>query len=80
MPEPINCEIRIVFRVPTPEKPDGYLGATSSYDPLPEEDWRRGNDLADGPANENTVIAIFEDVRAVMEGWRKAYERDHCAD
>jgi hypothetical protein len=78
MPRPRSCRITITFVAPTAEKPRGYLGATSSYPPLPGEDWERGSDLADGPANEDTVLLIADDIRAVIEGFGKAYERDNA--
>jgi hypothetical protein len=76
MPIPKDCRIVVRFTAPTPERPTGYLCASTSYPPLPGEDWERGNDLADGPANEATVLAIAEDIRAVVEGYLKAYDRD----
>lgn len=74
MSERIKITIGIVR--PTSEEPNGYIGATASYPPRSGEDWRRGRDLADGPCNETTLHRIMEDVRAVMEGFGTAYERD----
>ena len=70
--------IRVTIQIvrPSPDKPQGYLGASVSYPPKPDEEWSRGNDLADGPCNEATLDRIREDVLAVMEGYRKAFERD----
>lgn len=71
-----NCEVRIVIRPPQHAGDKGYIGAGSSYDPRPGEDWRRGNDLADGPANMATLCRVMNDIAALLEGYRNAYERD----
>lgn len=72
-----NCEVRIVIRPPAHHGDKGYIGAGSSYDPLPGETHRRGNDLADGPANMATLCRIMNDIAALLDGYRNAYERDN---
>lgn len=52
---------------PRPNRPmisdEGYLGCTSSSrKPRAGEDWRRGNDLADGPLTEETWHRILGDI------------------
>ena len=74
-----NCEIRVVLRPPEDPTYKGYLGATISYDPLPGEGWRRGNDLSDGPANQGTLDRIMDDIAAVMAGYRNSFEQDHTS-
>ena len=72
-----SCEVRIVIRPPAHPGDQGYIGAGSSYDPLPGETHRRGNDLADGPANMATLCRIMNDIAALVEGYRSAHERDN---
>ena len=72
----LPCHISIDFCPPTSERPVGYLGAIAYYDSLPGEYDQRAADLVDGPANEKTLLEITDDIRAVMEGFRKAYDRD----
>jgi hypothetical protein len=67
---PRDGYIRITMRRPSDTKPDGYLGAQSSYDPLPGEDWRRGNDLPDGSWSEETVDRIAEALKQIVRGER----------
>lgn len=48
---------------PTEQKPLGYLGCIAtnrSWDV--GEDWHRGNDLADGPLNEETLRYILRNI------------------
>jgi len=71
-----RIEIQVVVVRPTPDHPDGYLGAMVSYPPRQGEDWRRSRDLADGACNEVTLQRLTDDIRAVMEGFGTAFERD----
>ena len=68
-------DVRINIRIhrPSDDRPNGYIGASSSYPP----DWSTGNDLADGPITDETMEHIVDDIRAVIDGHRNAYERDH---
>ena len=75
-----DIEIRLMLRMPKGLDEKGYLGASTSYAPRPGEDWRRGNDLSDGPADLTTFTRIMADIAAVMAGHRNAYERDRCGD
>lgn len=74
-PDPMIVTIRIMR--PSTECPKGYIGASSTYPPEPGETWRRGRDLADGHCTEETLLRISDDVRAIMEGFPRAYERDN---
>lgn len=58
---PITITIRIW--------PD-YMTASVIYTDRPNENWTRGQDLADGPRNETTLRRIVEDVSAVCKGER----------
>lgn len=78
MPE--NCEIKIHFHAPDAESPLGYLRGISTYDPLPGEKHRRGRDLSDGRATEDTLFQIMDDIRAIMCGNLTAFERDYVDD
>lgn len=73
-----NCEVHITIRPPSHPDDRGFIAATSSYDPRPGETWRRGNDLADGPANMATLCRIMSNVAALLEGYRNAHERDNA--
>ena len=72
-----NVEIKIIMR----RRPDGsvYVGAGTTYDPREKEDWRRGNDLADGTLSQETLKRIFADISAVSRGYRNAYEEEQEA-
>ena len=71
-----NCEVQITIRPPVHPGDKGFIAATSSYDPLPGEEHRRGSDLADGPANMATLCRVMDNIAALLEGYRSAYERD----
>ncbi|MEG9884048.1 MAG: hypothetical protein V6Z86_05440 [Hyphomicrobiales bacterium] len=70
-----DFEIKILVHKKTEERPDGYVSAGVSYAPLPGEDWRRGNDLADGPCDKETLERIKEDIDAVFGGYRNRHDR-----
>ena len=57
------------FRITLQFDPEAeYIGATVSYDPLPGEQHRRGNDLSDGKWTDETMAQIWAEVRALYEG------------
>lgn len=56
-------EYRIKYRTPTPGITDGYLGCDAvSRTPRAGEDWRRGNDLHDGPFTLDTWRRILANI------------------
>lgn len=66
---PRNGHVTIVLRRPG-EADTGYIGATSSYDPIAPEEHRRGNDLPDGPWTEATVDKICAALKAIVRSER----------
>lgn len=55
----------ISMHYPRPGKPNGYMGCvTSARTPEPGENWKRGNDLCDGPYSEETWNRIMTDIVA----------------
>lgn len=72
------CTIKNHF-MPPARGDAGYLGAVVVYPPQPGEMWERSTDLADGPANSETLARITRDIEAVMAGYRKAYDMDNPA-
>lgn len=73
---PRECKISIRYMPPSERSPEGYLGATVSYAPVPGEAWSRGSDLAGGPASTETLGRIARDIAAVMAGRRNADDMD----
>lgn len=67
---PRNGYVKIEIVRPTAERPNGYLGAQSSYDPMPGEDHRRGNDLPDGGFTEETIDRICAALKEIVRGQR----------
>lgn len=54
---------RIFFLLPTPNKPEGYMGGSGTNRRTRfGEDWLRGNDLADGPYGDETWRRILGDI------------------
>lgn len=72
------CTIKIRF-VPPANGVTGYLGAVAVYPAAPGETWERSTDLADGPANSETLQRITRDIEAIMAGYLKAYDMDNPA-
>ena len=63
--------IKIIMEPPTAEKPDGYIGAHTTYPDPNGADYAVGNDLSDGPWNEETIERVLRDARQVLQGERK---------
>jgi len=62
--------IKIIMEPATAERPNGYLGAHTSYPAPNGEDYSVGNDLPDGPWNAETIDAVLKAAREVLEGKR----------
>ena len=75
-----RIRISITVRPASEDDPIGYLGAMSSYPPRDGETWRRGNDLADGPADGVTLARIMADIAAVMAGHANEYNYQIAQD
>lgn len=57
--------VKVYFRRPTAEK-KGYISAYTSYSKREGEDWNRGNDLADGGWEQETVDRVKRDIDRVF--------------
>lgn len=63
--------IKIIIEPPSEARPAGYVGAHTSYPARTGEDYMVGNDLPDGPWNAETIEAVLQATREVLEGHRK---------
>lgn len=63
-PADSGFRITIRFRPPSAENPGGYIGASSSWDPLPGETWERGRDLPDGKWSRETLDRVMDSLIA----------------
>lgn len=66
--------VKVYFRKPTKEK-KGYISAYTSYPKNEGEDWNRGNDLADGGWEQETVDRIKRDIDNVFAQAKKKSKR-----
>jgi hypothetical protein len=63
--------IKIIMIAPSDEKPAGYIGAHTTYPDPHGNDYTVGNDLPDGPWNQETIESILAATRQVLQGERK---------
>lgn len=60
-----DVAVKVYFRRPTAEK-KGYISAYTSYPRREGEDWNRGNDLADGGWEQETIDRVKRDIDRVF--------------
>lgn len=63
--------IKIIMELPTAARPKGYIGAHTTYPAPNGEDYTVGNDLPDGPWDQETIEAVLVATRQVLQGERK---------